>query len=51
MNIIICDIVHHVIVQYWPILLRVGVNYIQNIMYMFNMLVMKNNKMAEALNS
>lgn len=48
-NFIIGDIVNPVIVHYWPILVRVGMNSMQNMMYMFNRLVMKNNKVVEAL--
>ena len=40
-----------VIVHYWPIMVRVDLNSMQNMMYMFNMLVMNNNKVIQALSS
>ena len=40
-----------VIVHYWPIMVRVDLNSMQNMMYMFNRLVMKNNKVIQALSS
>ena len=40
-----------VIVHYWPIMVRIDSNSMQNMMYMFNRLVTMNNKVIQALSS
>jgi hypothetical protein len=45
------DFATPVIVHYWPIMVRVDINSMQNMMYMFNRLVMKHKKVVQALSS
>ena len=50
-NVVTGDFATPVIVHYWPIMVRVDKNSMQNMMYMFNRLVMKHNKVVQALSS